>query len=171
MKTQGGGQVRTDSGTELELAGRFMQRGFTDAQARLKAVWEEPRIASICSEMPNMSILMANAAAAMDKTTLSAHEIELLKQVAHETRSDYCAGCSDICEPAVNDRVPIARVMRYLMYGRSYGDRDRAKRKFQRIPVEARRCMRTLDYAKAEEKCPRKIRIGRLMQAALDELC
>ncbi|MGD8668342.1 MAG: aldo/keto reductase, partial [Desulfobacterales bacterium] len=29
MKTQGGGQVRTDSESELKLAGRFLQKGFT----------------------------------------------------------------------------------------------------------------------------------------------
>jgi hypothetical protein len=59
--------------------------------------------------------------------------------------------------------------MRYLMYDRSYGDRDRAKRKFRHIPAEVRRRMRTVDYTAAEEVCPRKIRITRLMQAALDE--
>ena len=170
MKTQGGGQVRTDSDTELELAGRFMQKGFTDAQARLKAVWEDPRIASICSEMPNMSILMANTAAAMDKTEISARDTELLKRVAHETRSGYCTGCCDNCESAVGGEVPIGRVMRYLMYSRSYGDRDRAKRKFQRIPADVRQRMRTVDYTAAEEICPQKMRIARLMHAAIDEL-
>ncbi|MBT8366294.1 MAG: aldo/keto reductase, partial [Deltaproteobacteria bacterium] len=63
MKTQGGGQVKTDSETEFEIAGRFIKKGYTDAQAKLKAVWENPNIASICSEMPNMTILMANVAA------------------------------------------------------------------------------------------------------------
>jgi predicted aldo/keto reductase-like oxidoreductase len=52
MKTQGGGQVKTNTVTELELAGRFLQKGFTDAQAKLKAVWQNPQVASICSEMP-----------------------------------------------------------------------------------------------------------------------
>jgi hypothetical protein len=63
--------VQTNSETELKLAGRFIENGFTDAQAKLKAVWENPNIASICSEMPNMTILMANAAAARDQTRLS----------------------------------------------------------------------------------------------------
>ncbi|MEJ2170087.1 MAG: aldo/keto reductase, partial [Desulfobacterales bacterium] len=63
MKTQGGGQVRTHSETELKLAGRFLQKGFTDGQAKLKAVWRNPQIASICSEMPNMTLLMSNVAA------------------------------------------------------------------------------------------------------------
>jgi predicted aldo/keto reductase-like oxidoreductase len=170
MKTQGGGQVITDSDSELELAGRFLKKGFTNAQARLKAIWKNPQIASICSEMPNMSILMANTAAAMDKTEISARDTELLKRVAHETRSGYCSGCSDNCESAVGGEVPIGKVMRYLMYSRSYGDRDRARRKFQRIPVEVRQRMRTVDYTAAEEICPQKMRIVRLIHDALDEL-
>ena len=170
MKTQGGGQVRTDSDAELELAGRFLQKGFTNAQARLKAVWENQQIASICSEMPNMSILMANTAAAMDKTEISSRDREIFRQVASETGSDYCTGCCDNCESAVAGEVPIGKVMRYLMYSRSYGDRDRAKRKFQRIPSEVRERMRTINYSAAEEICPQKMRIARLMHAAYDEL-
>ncbi|MDH3876710.1 MAG: aldo/keto reductase, partial [Desulfobacterales bacterium] len=89
MKTQGGGQVQTDSATELELAGRFLQKGFTDGQAKLKAVWQNPQIASICSEMPNMTLLMSNVAAAVDKTGLSAQDRQLMRKYAQETRSDY----------------------------------------------------------------------------------
>ena len=68
MKAQGGGQVRTNSETELKLAGRFLKKGFTDGQAKLKAVWQNPQISSICSQMPSMSLLMSNVAAALDKT-------------------------------------------------------------------------------------------------------
>jgi hypothetical protein len=34
-------------------------RGFTDQQAKLKAVWENPHIAGICSQMPNLAYLSA----------------------------------------------------------------------------------------------------------------
>jgi len=40
MKTQGGGPVKTDSEAELQVAGRFLERGFTDKQAKIKAVLE-----------------------------------------------------------------------------------------------------------------------------------
>jgi predicted aldo/keto reductase-like oxidoreductase len=130
MKTQGGGQVQTDTATELELAGRFLQKGFTDGQAKLKAVWRNPQIASICSEMPNMTLLMSNVAAALDKIDLSVRDRQLMRKYAQETRSDYCAGCSDICEPAVAAEVPIGDVMRYLMYARSYGNYKKASEHF-----------------------------------------
>jgi predicted aldo/keto reductase-like oxidoreductase len=170
MKTQGGGPVKTDTQTELELAGRFLSNGFTDAQARLKAVWENPNIASICSEMPNMTILMANVAAAMDKTKLSTRDHELLQQYARETLSDYCAGCSDVCEASVEGRVPIGDVMRYLMYARSYGNTGRARAGFQKISLHTRRQMTNTDYSLAEQSCPQHMAIGNLMRAAVEEL-
>ena len=75
MKTQGGGQVSTESETELQLAGRFLQRGFTDKQARIKAVLENPNIASICSQMPSLTIVSANVAAVRDQTRLSVERL------------------------------------------------------------------------------------------------
>lgn len=170
MKTQGGGQIRSDGETELDPAGRFIQKGFSDAQARLKAVWDNPQIATICSEMPNTSILMSNVAAALNKTTLSAAEKNLLQRLARETLSHYCAGCSDICESSISDKVPIGDVMRYLMYSRSYDEHDRAAAEFRTIPIEIRRRMAGLDYSPAEQRCPRNMAIGKLINAALKEL-
>jgi len=170
MKSQGGGQVKTDTESELKLAGRFMKKGFTDAQAKLKAVWEHPNIASICTEMPNMTQLMSNVAAAMNRTTLSAREVDLLRQYARETRSDCCIGCAAICESAVDGDIPIGDVMRYLMYARCYGDRHRGRIHFQNIPLRIRRQMEGVDYGPAEQRCPQKMTIGKLMREALKEL-
>jgi predicted aldo/keto reductase-like oxidoreductase len=170
MKTQGGGQFKTNSEAELELGGRFLEAGFTDAQAKLMAVWQNPHIASICSEMPNMTILLANVAAALNKTQLSKTDKWLLKRYARETRSDYCSGCGEICESQVEGNVPIGDVMRCLMYDRSYGDRSRAIAQFRTIPAEIRRQISATDYSPAEKKCPRKMAIGRLMREAVFEL-
>ncbi|MEJ2169039.1 MAG: aldo/keto reductase [Desulfobacterales bacterium] len=170
MKSQGGGQVKTDDETELELAGKFLKQGYTDAQAKLKAVWENPNIASICTEMPNMTLLMSNVAAAMDKTGLSKRAKEMLQQYAFETRSDYCTGCTRICQTAIDADIPIGDVMRCLMYARSYGDRHRARMHFQKIPLPIRRQMAGMDYITAEQRCPQKMAIGNLMREALEEL-
>jgi predicted aldo/keto reductase-like oxidoreductase len=170
MKTQGGGQVKTHSETELELAGRFLQKGFTDAQAKLKAVWENPNIASICSQMPNMTILMSNVAAARDKIKLSARDNELLQRYAKETRSAYCTGCTDICESCVEAEAPIGDVMRYLMYCNSYDDYQRAADSFNKIPQKIRTRLTRLDYLMAERKCPQGLPIAKLMQEAKKKL-
>jgi len=170
MKTQGGGQVNTSSDTELKLAGRFLQKGFTDAQSKLKAVWDNPNISSICSEMPNMTILMSNVAAALDKTKLSTLDMELLRQYARESRSHYCAGCADICESSIEGNVPISDVMRCLMYARSYGNPQRAKIRFQKLPEITRRQITLTDYSLAEQRCPQNMAISKLMKEAVDEL-
>ena len=170
MKTQGGGQVRTDSQTELQLAGRFLEKGFTDAQAKMKAVWQNPQISSICSQMPNMTILMSNVAAALDKTQLSARDSELLRRYAQETRSAYCTGCTAICESCVEGEAPIGDVMRYLMYCNSYDDYKLAADGFNKIPEKIRRHLDNLDYSAAESKCPQSLPIAKLMQEAKKKL-
>jgi hypothetical protein len=147
-----------------------LEKGFTDAQAKLKAVWENPNIATICSEMPNMTILMANVAAANNRTKLSSHDLSLLRHYAQETGSGYCAGCTDLCESTITSDVPVGDVMRYLMYCRSYGDQYRATMHFKKIPERIRREMARLDYSLAEQKCPQKMAIGKLMREAVDEM-
>ncbi len=170
MKTQGGGSVKTDTDTELKMAGQFLQNGFSDAQAKLMAVWQNPNISSICSQMPNMTILMSNVAAAMGRTQLSSNDRKLLQQYAQETHADYCAGCAAICESAITGEVPVGKVMRYLMYSRSYGEHDHACERFRNIAPSIRRQMDNLDYALAEQRCPQKMPIGRLMRQAGKEL-
>jgi predicted aldo/keto reductase-like oxidoreductase len=170
MKTQGGGQIRTHSETELKLAGHFLQKGFTDAQAKLKAVWQNQNIASICSQMPNMTILMSNVAAALDKTRLSARDTSLLQRYAEETRSAYCAGCTAICESCVDGEAPIGDVMRYLMYCNSYDDFKLAADGFRKIPQKIRARLTHLDYSEAERKCPQDLPIASLMREAKKKL-
>jgi predicted aldo/keto reductase-like oxidoreductase len=94
----------------------------------------------------------------------------LLQRYARQTHSDYCAGCTGICESAVGNGVPIGDVMRYLMYCRDYGDRDYAVAQFNTIPDNIRLQMADVDYSPAEKRCPRQMAIGRLMRAAVAEL-
>ncbi len=170
MKTQGGGAVETTSARELELAGRFVKKGFTDKQAKLKAVWENPQISAICSQMPTMAILMANIAAAVDRTSLTDNDRQHLDRYAHETFSHYCAGCTQICENAVAGNIPVGDVMRYLMYAGSYPDTNDARRRFAGIPEAIRRQMTQADFSAAEARCPRQLPIARLMREAIDKL-
>lgn len=164
MKTQGGGSIQGDGTAE-----RFLAEGFTAGQAKLKAVWENPHIASICSEMPNMALLMENVAAAFDRTRLSDADRQRLQRYAQQSRSEYCAGCTQRCEAAVDSPVPIGDAMRFLMYGRSYGDWHRAAHNFRRLPAETRRIMAAADYRRAEQACPQQMPIGRLIREGLAE--
>jgi hypothetical protein len=113
---------------------------------------------------------MSNVSAAMDKNRLSSGEKRLMKRYARETRSDYCAGCTAICEPAIGYLAPIGDVMRCLMYSRSYADRKQARAVFRELPPETRRRLATIDYTAAESRCPQRLAIGRLLRQAAREL-
>jgi predicted aldo/keto reductase-like oxidoreductase len=166
MKTQGGGQVKAETEAELKMVGKFLERGFTDKQAKLKAVWENPNIASICSQMPNLTILATNVAASRDLKALAASDLGLLNRFALETRSSYCAGCGRICQTAVGGTVPVSDVMRCLMYYRDYGDRGLAREVYAGLLQETRVQLTEVDYSKAERVCPQGLAIGELMREA-----
>jgi predicted aldo/keto reductase-like oxidoreductase len=172
MKTQGGGPVpvRAESKTELSMASRFLEKGFTDKQAKLLAVWENRHIASLCSQMPNLTILMSNVDAAVKQVSLSADEKRLLHKYACETTSAYCAGCASLCESVLPEPVPVGDLMRYLMYYHSYGDRDRARGLFSELSAETIRRLATTDFSAAERRCPQKLAIGKMMKDAAEVL-
>lgn len=169
MKTQGMGPAPTPSEAELKLADQFLKRGFTDKQAKLKAVWESPHIASICSQMPSINILSANVAAARDKTALSAAETGALYALACAEAEGYCAGCGRICQQATNG-LPVNDVLRGLMYHRQYGEPGLGQALFAELPTDVRQQLAQADYAQAEALCPHKLEIARLMREATETL-
>ncbi len=169
MKTQGGGSFRSAGDQERQWADRLSAKGFTAGQTKLKAVWENRQIASICSEMPNMNLLLENVSAALNRSRLSNDDRQHLERHARLTRSSYCTGCARICESAMIARVPISDAMRFLMYGRSYGDWRRAAHHFQSIPENMRLKMAELDYSRAEQACPQQMAIGSLIREGLTE--
>jgi predicted aldo/keto reductase-like oxidoreductase len=172
MKSQAGRPGKHEVGGEakLEMAQRFLQRGFTDKQAKLKVVWETPQIASLCSQMPNLTIISANVAAARDLPKLAREELESLRRYALETKAEYCAGCGKICQEAVGGAVPVNEVMRCLMYYREYGDPELAKLTFAGLHPEVRQRLAEVDYSRAEQACPQGLAIGELMRQAREML-
>jgi predicted aldo/keto reductase-like oxidoreductase len=167
MKTQGGGPIKSDDESEIKMADRFIQKGFSDYQAKLMAVWQDGRIASICSQMPNLTIMATNAIAAVEQTRLSKSDHVLLAQYARETSSNYCAGCERLCSEALPERVPIGDVMRCLMYFHSYQDHRLARSTFKSLPARTRELLSQLDFSQAERSCPRKLPIGKLMRETM----
>jgi predicted aldo/keto reductase-like oxidoreductase len=175
MKTQATGYLGftekiAPNEKEQTLFRQLAKKGLTIEQAKLKAVWDDQRIASITSAMTNMTILQANVAAAVNGIKLSLHDKKLLDHYARQTASNYCTGCASICESSINYKVSISDVMRYLMYCRGYGEPERAKSAFRRIPSKTREIMASLDYKEAERQCPQSIQIGQLMREACSEL-
>ena len=174
MKTQATGHYFADkiapNKKEQSIFNNFVKKGLTFEQAKLKAVWDDERIASITSGITNMPILEANVAAAVDVMKLSLRDKQLMNQYARHTASNYCAGCALICESEINGEVPISSVMRFLMYARCYGELKSAKSHFNEIPLKVRKRMAHINYKEAEKKCPQRLEIGRLMREATTEL-
>jgi predicted aldo/keto reductase-like oxidoreductase len=172
MKTMGmgPGTPKTKSKAGVKIAESFMDKGFSDKQAKLKVVWENPNIASICSQMPNLTILSANVAAARDMTKLSREDFHNLHQYALETKADYCTGCGNICQQATRGAVPVNEVMRCLMYYRDYGEAELARETFASLSEEMGRRLVDVDYSQAERLCPQGLAIGELMRQAQEIL-
>ena len=176
MKTQAAfsanfySSIGSETDEALKLTENFLNKGFTAEQAKLKAVWENPNIASICSAMSNMTILQANVAAALNKQKLSMGDKQRLKRYARQTAPGYCTGCADICESAVDPKIPISAILRYAMYYHSYGDRDTAASLFNKLPPDVKTNILKADYSKAEQYCPQKIQIGRILKKTHEDL-
>ena len=176
MKTQAAftanfySSIGSETDEAIEMTDNFSKKGYTAEQAKLKVVWENPHIASICSAMPNMAILKDNIAAALNKNNLSENDKKRLEEYAHLTAPGYCAGCANICEDAVDHDIPISDILRYSMYNHGYGDYKTALRLFNNLPADVKTNILKADYSKAERFCPHNIQIGKILKETSAEL-
>ena len=174
MKTQGMRQRGATADPNAEAADKkmlahFLEKGFTEGQAKIKAVMDDKRFSTVCSAMSSTAMLMGNIAVALDKTKLAAEDMDVLKQYAQATCSGYCAGCAHICEQAALG-VPVGDIMRALMYHDSYGDIAHAKAVFAEIPADVKQRLLAVDYGAAEHVCPNRMPIGKLVADAAAKL-
>ena len=176
MKTQAAfsanfyASIGSETDDALNMTESFLEKGYTAEQAKLKVVWENPNIASICSAMSNMTILQANVAAALNKENLSEGDKQRLEQYAQHTAPGYCAGCANICEPAVDLNIPVCDIMRYAMYNHGYGERDRAQALFKALPADVKANILGADFSIAEKYCPQQIQIGKILKKTHQDL-
>jgi predicted aldo/keto reductase-like oxidoreductase len=173
MKTQAASSwfsTGTETHESRALTKRFIDKGVTNEQAKLLAVWTDERIAAVCSQMNTMTILKANTEAAVTQSNLTASDQKSFEIEAQATAANYCAGCTTTCQSALSADVPVGKIMRCLMYSRSYGDHFHAQVEFRDIPASVRNQLASLDYSAAERQCPQNMPIGRLMVEAAQEL-
>jgi len=167
MKTQAC-EVQTEE--DKRLTEHFLKRGFTEGQAKVKAVLQDERICTACVGRGNVEHQMLNIAAVLDKTELTSGDMEVFRQYAKQRCSGYCAGCAEICSSAVPGNPYISDIMRALMYQRSYGEPEAARQVFARIPRSVRENLLNMDYRPAEVRCPQHMPIGRLIAEAAETL-
>ncbi len=155
---------------DKKLVGHFLQQGFTEGQAKIKAVLDDERFSSACVRMENVTVLTENAAAALNKTKLTHSDIDIFREYAKATCGSYCAGCAEICDSALPDMPYTSDIMRYLMYYNSYGQQETAKELFADIPADVRNKLLSIDYSTAEARCPQHIPIRKLIYEAMRKL-
>ena len=173
MKTQALHQYAkadVESDQDKNLIDHFLKRGFTQGQAKIKVVLQDKRIASACVRGENLTNLLLNIAAVLDKTELSQADLNVFSKYAKTTCAGYCTGCANICDQALADTPYVSEIMRYLMYYNSYGERDTAKELFAQIPGRARDKLLSTDYSLAEARCPQHLPIGKLVAEAVSKL-
>jgi predicted aldo/keto reductase-like oxidoreductase len=162
-------EVKTDD--DKNMVNSFLEKGFTEAQTKIKSVLEDKRIASACITMNTVEQISTNVAAVLDRKKLSSAEMNILRQHALNTCSSYCAGCSEICNSSMPLAGPhIADIMRSLMYYNSYGDKKMAREVFSEIPVNVRRKLSRLDYSAVESNCPQNLPVGMLISEAVKKM-
>jgi len=169
MKAQALGQG-TETEADKKLVKHFLDKGFTEGQAKVKVVLQDERISSVCSGRGNLTDLFANVAAVLDKTKLTEADLDTFREYAVATCSGYCAGCGHICDSALPDAPYISEVMRYLMYYKNYGQQQEARELFAALPACIRDSLPSIDYSIAEACCPRRLPIGKLMAEAVNKL-
>lgn len=143
----------------------FRSDNFTLTQAKLKAVWADDRIDSICSQMSSVEHVMENTAAAMSPVKLSMDEYMQLHRLAALTSEHYCNGCNHLCESRVPGKLRIADQMRYLMYYESYRECESARKLYRSLQPEERD-FDHLDLAEATRACPQQIDIRKRLEKA-----
>jgi predicted aldo/keto reductase-like oxidoreductase len=165
IKSQGKGPDMVDTPQALEATKTFIEKGYTLEQAKLKAIWSDERIASICSNINNVTILKDNVAAATDNVKLTSNDFRMFKMLAEAESCNYCQGCGK-CLTVMGEESRIPDVMRYMMYYSSYHERDRARNLYRELPGSVRNALATKDYSNAESACPHGLQIGKIMRKA-----
>jgi predicted aldo/keto reductase-like oxidoreductase len=140
---------------------------WTKHQAVLKAVWADERLTAAISHMDTFDKLKQNIAAALDDVELGAAEWDQLNRHAAETRASACDGCDHICNPAVDAPVQIGTTLRYLMYHDTYGEQDKAKELFRKLPREVR-TLSGVNFAGANAVCPHGVDVAAHMRRAAE---
>ena len=167
MKTQG---VKIETSEDKELTEHFLSRGFTEGQAKIKMVLEDKRIASACVGRGNLSHLIQNIAAVLDKTKLAKEDFDFFEQYAQKTCDGYCTACGHICDSVLTDSPYTSEILRYMMYYNSYGEPDYARELFAKIPADVRNNLLNIDYNQAEKRCPQNLPIAKIIAEAVEKL-
>ncbi len=158
MKVMAGGFRRlkpTDKAYEV------LKRDGAQAAA-LRWVLKNPNIDTTVPSMTDMEQLDENFKAMSEKFT--AVDEKVLAQQLDYIRPLYCRQCG-ACEGKCPQGLPVADMLRYLMYADGYGQYPLARERFLELPAELA-SVRCRDCSGCTIECPNGVRVTeRLMRA------
>ena len=116
----------------------FDKLGLTTHQAKLHAVWSDPRISAICSNIENVGQMEMNTAAARSyKTPLKTAHLEILREAVLSHRRTMCPGCPACNAFAARSELAFLDISRFVTYYEQDGSLD-AREQFLALPASAR---------------------------------
>lgn len=152
-----------------KLLPEFEELGLTAHQAVLHAVWSDERIASICSDMPNIPILTENAAAARNFKPLDKLKIGAVIDLYQRYAVRYCNGCDGRCRRAGGTKAALADMTRALSYYEQDGLRNEARKLYASLTPD-QRDWNGADLAAASNACVCKLDFASLLPRAEEKL-
>jgi len=143
----------------------FDKLGLTTHQAVLHAVWSDPRIASVCNMIDNVSQMEASTAAARSfKQPLKTAHIELLKDTILASRRTFCPGCPACDAFAASSELALNDIARFVTYYEHDGNLE-ARSYYHELPATARNASGN-DLAALRDLCRFKIDYPEIVKRA-----
>ncbi|MGD2110063.1 MAG: aldo/keto reductase [Phycisphaerae bacterium] len=147
----------------------FKERGLTTHQAILHTVWSDERFASICSDMPNLPILMENATAARNFKPVDAEGADAVLKLYERHARTFCNGCDGSCQRAGRTKASLCDITKALSYHDEDGLYDEARRLFASLTPE-QRDWHGADLAAASAACVSNLDFATLLKRAEEKL-
>ena len=161
MKVMAGGQRQTRSGGANDRTREILQRQGASLAA-LKWVLRNRNVATTIPSITDGDQLEENLKAMA--APFAPEDEKILTARLNEIRPYYCNMCGE-CEGTCSKGLPVADVLRYVMYAEGYGEFGLGRENFQLLsPVQS--AVRCGDCAKCTVECPRGVRVAERVSLA-----
>jgi predicted aldo/keto reductase-like oxidoreductase len=161
MKVMAGGQRQTRSGGANDRTREILQRQGASLAA-LKWVLRNRNVATTIPSITDGDQLEENLKAMA--APFAPEDEKILTARLNEIRPYYCNMCGE-CEGTCSKGLPVADVLRYVMYAEGYGEFGLGRENFQLLSP-AQSAVRCGDCKQCTVECPRGVRVAERVSRA-----